>query len=83
MLSEASTTTKKELLEELLPRIERDARMDMYNERSQAAVDWYLPQRPGRISGGQDKSGRSASCVGDGLKAYRIPGQQRLIWFKN
>ena len=36
---------KKELLEELLPRIEREARMDMAKEPSQEAVDREIAYR--------------------------------------
>ena len=38
---------KKELLEELLPRIEREARMDMAKEPSQEAVDREIAYRKG------------------------------------
>ena len=38
---------KKELLEELLPRIEREARMDMSKEPSQEAVDREITYRRG------------------------------------
>ena len=54
---------KKELLEELLPRIEREARMDMAKEPSQEAVDREIAYRKGLESAAVGKMTQDADAL--------------------
>ncbi len=62
---------KKELLEELLPRIVREARMDMAKEPSQEAVDREIAYRKGLETSAVAKMSQDEALVTrkTGLKA--------------